>query len=230
MCNHACQHHDSVPVGGLATDYGSRTTLSDMERFSHCLKFVMAVDRLRNECGAAVLAVHHSGKVIENGMRGSSVLPAAADTVLKTTKVTDELVKLEIEKQKAAKKVELPSFRVVPVEVVSGIKLGGSIVLVPDDHPTKARISKHLADKILLEVEQMFREGTPLNASLKDKGRNFTRHIASKFNLSSAVVESQLQDWLKSGTLLKARVPPATNAARPEGYRVGERPVGSGGE
>jgi hypothetical protein len=59
-----------------------------------------AMDRIRT-CGTrpTVLAVHHSGKDISNGLRGSSALLGAMDTVL-LTRPTDRGLLLEPEKQK----------------------------------------------------------------------------------------------------------------------------------
>jgi KaiC/GvpD/RAD55 family RecA-like ATPase len=53
---------------------------------------VRNIDRLRAETGAAVLLVHHTGKDTSRGARGHSLLHAATDTELETTK--DEAVKL----------------------------------------------------------------------------------------------------------------------------------------
>jgi AAA domain len=44
--------------------------------------FVANIDKIRAETGTAVLVVHHSGKDDNRGMRGHSILKAAADTVL----------------------------------------------------------------------------------------------------------------------------------------------------
>jgi hypothetical protein len=46
-------------------------------------EFIAGADTLRRETGSAVLVVHHEGKVPGRGLRGSSVLLGAADTVIK---------------------------------------------------------------------------------------------------------------------------------------------------
>jgi AAA domain len=39
-------------------------------------------DRIRNECAAHFMLIHHTGKNVSAGMRGSSALPAAVDTTI----------------------------------------------------------------------------------------------------------------------------------------------------
>ncbi|MGA1066856.1 MAG: AAA family ATPase [Alphaproteobacteria bacterium] len=61
--------------------------------------FIGACDRVRNYTGAAVIGVHHSGKDINRGMRGSSALLGAVDTSIEV-KNTDGLICLKTLKQK----------------------------------------------------------------------------------------------------------------------------------
>jgi len=61
--------------------------------------FVDACDRVRHHTGAAVIGVHHSGKDINRGMRGSSALLGAVDTSIEV-KNTDGLICLTTLKQK----------------------------------------------------------------------------------------------------------------------------------
>ena len=51
--------------------------------------FITNAERLAHELNALVIVVHHSGKIVENGMRGSSALLGAANTVLKIAKRVD---------------------------------------------------------------------------------------------------------------------------------------------
>jgi hypothetical protein len=46
-------------------------------------KFIDGVETLRRETGSAVLVIHHEGKVQGRGLRGSSALEGAADTVIR---------------------------------------------------------------------------------------------------------------------------------------------------
>ncbi len=77
-------------------------------------RLVANVDLVRQATGACVLLVHHSGKDAERGMRGSSALFAAADTVLSCSSA-DDIVTLEITKQKHHRTGTPFTFRPVPV-------------------------------------------------------------------------------------------------------------------
>ncbi|MDP1820436.1 MAG: AAA family ATPase [Acidimicrobiales bacterium] len=60
---------------------------------------IRSMDRLRDETGATVLALHHSGKDTDRGMRGSSALLAGVDTVL-AVKADGPRLRLVVERQK----------------------------------------------------------------------------------------------------------------------------------
>ena len=61
--------------------------------------FVDACDRIRHHTGAAIIGVHHSGKDVSRGMRGSSALLGAVDTSIEI-KNTGGVICLKNEKQK----------------------------------------------------------------------------------------------------------------------------------
>jgi 5S rRNA maturation endonuclease (ribonuclease M5) len=67
-----------IVLDTLARNYGpgDENSTTDMGAF------VRACDRLRVETGATVLIVHHTGKDVERGMRGSSALLGALDTLI----------------------------------------------------------------------------------------------------------------------------------------------------
>ena len=73
------KHVEMFVIDTLArcTGGGDENSASDMGRF------VSACDVLRGSFGATVLAVHHSGKTADAGMRGSTALHGAADTELR---------------------------------------------------------------------------------------------------------------------------------------------------
>lgn len=66
-------------------------------------KFVSACDLIRRTTGTSILCIHHSGKDVNKGARGSNVLIAAADYEFKMRKTKEKgLVKLINTKQKDA--------------------------------------------------------------------------------------------------------------------------------
>lgn len=72
------------------------------------------LDVLRRRTGACVLVVHHSGKAIDAGARGSSAIEAAADSVFEIG-ATDGLVTLKCTKQKHHAEGNPRYLRAVPV-------------------------------------------------------------------------------------------------------------------
>lgn len=88
--------------------------------------FVASCDIVKEHTGACVVGIHHSGKNSDNGMRGSSALLGAVDTVLKIDK-EEETVTIVMEEQKDAEPLEdiVLTLQSVPV----GLS-GSSLVLV----------------------------------------------------------------------------------------------------
>ncbi|MDA7809258.1 helicase RepA family protein, partial [bacterium] len=86
--------------------------------------FVDACDRIRHHTGAAVIGVHHSGKDVSRGMRGSSALLGAVDTSIEV-KNSDGVICLKNEKQKDH--AEHPPIYVKMKEIV--LIDGSSVVL-----------------------------------------------------------------------------------------------------
>jgi hypothetical protein len=69
------------PLGLLVIDTVSRVLAGGDENASDDMgAFVRSLDRLRNELGCHVLAIHHCGKEQSRGARGHSLLKAAVDT------------------------------------------------------------------------------------------------------------------------------------------------------
>ena len=62
--------------------------------------FIANADRIAKEFGGLVIGVHHPGKNLENGLRGSSALLGAADTVIVISKSDGDTRKATVEKQK----------------------------------------------------------------------------------------------------------------------------------
>jgi len=83
---------------------------------------VANLDRIRRATSACVLAVHHTGKDMTAGARGSSALRAALDTELELTAI-DERVTVKVTKQKDG--AEPKPMRLARIES------GDSCVLVP---------------------------------------------------------------------------------------------------
>ena len=82
--------------------------------------FIAACDSVKDYTGAAVIGVHHSGKDDEKGMRGSSALLGAVDTVIQIIQDDNKSIVLTMEKQKDAEPIKDIKFDmiVIPTSVI----------------------------------------------------------------------------------------------------------------
>jgi hypothetical protein len=83
----------------VIVDTVARSMLGDENSSQEMGKFIDGVDTIKRQFGCAALGVHHSGKDVERGARGSSALKGAVDTEISIAK-TDEYMTLKIDKQK----------------------------------------------------------------------------------------------------------------------------------
>lgn len=87
-------------------------------------RYIASMKLLRNATGAAVVVVHHSGKDLGKGMRGSSALLGAMDTTVEVERSTDgRSIKVAVKKQKDAERGSPMRFNME--------KVGDSLVLRP---------------------------------------------------------------------------------------------------
>lgn len=87
-------------------------------------RYIASMKLLRNVTGAAVVVVHHSGKDLGKGMRGSSALLGAMDTTVEVERASDgHSIKVTVKKQKDAEREPPMRFNME--------KVGDSLVLRP---------------------------------------------------------------------------------------------------
>lgn len=87
-------------------------------------RYIASMKLLRNATGAAVVVVHHSGKDLSKGMRGSTALLGAMDTTIEVERASDgHSIKVTVKKQKDAEREPPMRFNMETV--------GDSLVLRP---------------------------------------------------------------------------------------------------
>lgn len=87
-------------------------------------RYIASMKLLRNATGAAVVVVHHSGKDLSKGMRGSTALLGAMDTTVEVERASDgRSIKVTVKKQKDAEREPPMRFNME--------KVGDSLVLRP---------------------------------------------------------------------------------------------------
>ena len=156
------------------------------------------LDELRRATAATVLVVHHSGKDVSAGARGSSALRAAVDTELELS-ANDESLSLKVTKQKDA--AEAPPRPLVRLPVAD------SCVLVPAESVRAPEASGDVTQAALEALAVLERikvpGGIPASVWLKASDcseRSFYRH-------RSALLDARLV--VDVGTPRSARYLPA---------------------
>jgi hypothetical protein len=112
---------------------------------------ISAADAIRNHVQCAVVFVHHSGKAVERGSRGSSAILGAVDTSVVVSK-DENYITMRVEKQKDAEPMADITLEMTPIASISG----SSVVLTRLDGDEAARIKRskplNADQKIALEA------------------------------------------------------------------------------
>ena len=112
---------------------------------------ISAADAIRNHVQCAVVFVHHSGKAVERGSRGSSAILGAVDTSVVVSK-DESYITMRVEKQKDAEPMSDITLEMTPIASISG----SSVVLTRLDGDEAARIKRskplNADQKIALEA------------------------------------------------------------------------------
>lgn len=96
----------SFEVGLIIVDTVSRAIAGQDENGQETMSaFVRSCDEIKAHTGGAMIGIHHSGKDIERGMRGSTVLLGGCDAAIRLEK-DERQVKITFEKQKDAEERE----------------------------------------------------------------------------------------------------------------------------
>lgn len=143
---------------------------------------VAAADDVRRASpGSAVVLVAHTGKALENGIRGSSAIPSAADTMYQVSRDGD-LLDLTRTKRKDGRPDDKVAFIMT--------EIGPSIVLVPRDVDLDKGAARDVA--LASEIrELLLREGTATQSEIVKKTRG-----------REAAITAVLGDLVKSDHLL----------------------------
>lgn len=130
---------------------GDENTPVDMGKFiKHC-------DVIRTGTGAHLMIIHHSGKDASKGARGHSSLRAAVDTEIEVTNGSDDVMTVEITKQRDGETGGRFFFRLEIIEIGQDEEgeADKSCVLVPVDAPAASKPEmkgqKHRAVNILMD-------------------------------------------------------------------------------
>ncbi len=193
-------------VGLIVVDTVSRALAGADENGQEAMSaFVSACGEIQNHIGGAVLAVHHSGKDKERGMRGSTVLLGGCDASIRVSK-EDQLVTIKTEKQKDAEQAAPIYMTMKKVEWATGLEEEQSTLVpmkrgVPD--PEKDGMRNEQIERTFNMIETAWIGGNPLSPQpqTRNLGRYAPSVIGKAISVPEKIVADYLTSWLENGQM-----------------------------
>ncbi len=197
----------AFPIGLIVIDTVSRALAGADENTQESMSaFVAACDEIRRHAGGALLAVHHSGKDKERGMRGSTVLLGGCDASIRVSK-SEQIVTLKTEKQKDAEEAEPIYMEMRKVEWADTGFSEAQSTLVPFRSEARATeetgLSKEQIRQAFALLADRWGEGRPLSHAPQTKrdGRYAPGILAREFGGGAETWASHIASWLENGCL-----------------------------
>lgn len=195
-------------IGMVVIDTVSRSIPGQDENSQEAMSlFIDACTEIQNHCGGTVVGIHHSGKDVERGMRGSTVLLGGCDTAIRVAKDEDRTV-LSVEKQKDGEEIDDVHFTMEVVDLTTGLG-GEQSTLVPmlgagATPLQEKRLSWHQIREIFQAIDEAWRAGSPWSAfpHARRKGRFAVDLISDQFGVSKREAETSITKWQQHGYLV----------------------------
>ncbi len=192
-------------IGMVVIDTVSRSIPGQDENSQEAMSlFIDACTQIQNHCGGTVVGIHHSGKDVDRGMRGSTVLLGGCDTAIRVAKDEDRTV-LSVEKQKDGEEIDDVHFTMEVVDLTTGFGPEQS-TLVPIVGPAAIPIQQkglswHQIHEIFKSVDEQWHAGTPWSAfpQAKRRGRYVIDMITDTYGVSAREALSCISQWQQRG-------------------------------
>jgi hypothetical protein len=124
---------EGCPIGAVFIDTVARSMAGADENSAQDMgRFVEACGAICREIGATVIGIHHTGKDVDRGARGSNALLGGVDTEIKVERHDDRLT-VTITKQKDDDEGSPIQLRVENVDLGGPLNPQQSLVVVTDD-------------------------------------------------------------------------------------------------
>lgn len=201
-----------VKVGLIVCDTLARMSAGANENSGEDMGQIIArLERLKDESGAHVMVIHHSGKNAANGARGWSGIRAAIDTEIEVTD-TDGKRCLEITKQRdLPTKGDRIGFRLEPVTMgqTKWDAPATSCVVLNADAPVKLERGKRLS-QIAGSIEEFL-----LTRGTGSKKRDIVAHFEGRHDKSA--IYRELKKMAEAGLVVEIAGVVAINKGVPNG-------------
>jgi hypothetical protein len=191
------------------------------------------VDLIREATGAHIMLVHHTGKDLSKGARGSTALLGAIDTEILVNEGS-----ITVTKQRDLEHKFNGTFTIISTDIgsVDGIQVKSGYVAyknevsLPDDFPTgiptqvmpKGWPSFKRCNAVLDGIEQAWNADTPwsMNRQAHAYGRFAQRNISAQFDIDFRLVGTMLSTWISLGCIETAE---KSRISRLKGLKVLDR-------
>lgn len=192
-------------VGLVVLDTVSRSIAgADENKQETMTEFVRACDAVKNAAGGALIAVHHSGKNKELGMRGSSVLLGAVDAAIRISK-SEHIVTFEIEKQKDAEQGRPMYFDLQKVSWGPNEAISTLVPMRTDarDESLAAGITSHQISQAFAILTDAWGDERPLShrPETRKDGRYAPKILSARLGSDAEAWLLLLTSWLENNCL-----------------------------
>ncbi len=195
-------------IGMVVIDTVSRSIPGQDENSQEAMSlFIDACTEIQNHCGGTVVGIHHSGKDVDRGMRGSTVLLGGCDTAIRVAKDEDHTV-LSVEKQKDGEEIEDVHFTMDVVDLTTGLgPEQNTLVPVLGAGATpigEKRLSWHQIREIFQAIDEAWRAGSPWSVfpHARRKGRFAVDLISDQYGVTKREAEASITQWQQHGYLV----------------------------
>lgn len=192
-------------IGLVVIDTVSRSIPGEDENRQEAMSmFIDGCADIQQHCIGSVIGIHHAGKDLDRGMRGSTVLLGGCDTSIRVAKDEDKTV-LSVEKQKDGEELDDLHFTMKVVELTTGLGAEQSTlvpVLGPAAIPIQQKdLSWHQIHEIFKAVDEQWHAGTPWSAfpQAKRRGRYIIEMITHTYGVSAREALACISQWQQRG-------------------------------
>lgn len=195
-------------IGLVVIDTVSRSIPGEDENSQEAMSmFIDGCADIQQHCSGSVIGVHHAGKDLDRGMRGSTVLLGGCDTSIRVAKDEATTV-LSVEKQKDGEELDDMHFTMKVVDLTTGLGakqstlvpvLGAGATPVSEKH-----LSWHQIREIFQAIDEAWRAGAPWSVfpHARRKGRFAVDLISDQYGVTKREAETSITKWQQHGYLV----------------------------
>lgn len=169
--------------------------------------FIRACDKVKQHTGGAIIGVHHSGKDIERGMRGSTVLLGGCDAAIRCEK-NGQTVTLTTEKQKDAEEMAPVFLELEPYRWNTGSpdqpgEDHSTLVPAIGEAPKGSTLSRDWIARAFGMMADAWGAGRPMSpkSQTRSEGRFAPSIFASQIGGDATEWAALITSWLEQGAV-----------------------------